>query len=103
MKYLLKTIERNVPAGADNSAFGETLTDAEVTYEFDSYLEAWEARNNYLGGEIIEAATGLPAKPTAKEAVTIRYKEEQASTEQFLKNVWWKEQEASLENKPAPF
>tara|TARA_R100000458_G_C8196213_1_gene188236 strand:+ start:51 stop:407 length:357 start_codon:yes stop_codon:yes gene_type:complete len=103
MKYLLKTIETNIPAESDYSAFGETLVDAEVTYEFNTYLEAWEARNNYHGGEIIEAATGLPAKPTAKEAFTIRYKEEQAATERFLKNVWWKEEEASLENKPAPF
>ena len=103
MKYLLKTFERNVPAESDYSAFGETLVDVEVTYGFSTYLEAWKARKDNHGGEIIEAATGLPAKPTGKEAATIRFKEEQESTERFLKNVWWKEQEASFENEPAPF
>ena len=103
MKYLLKTIERGVPAESDYSAFGERLVDAEVTYKFSTYLEAWKARNNYHGGAIIEAATGLPAKPTAKEAATIRYREEQASTSKFLRSVWWKDQEAAFDNQPAPF
>ncbi len=97
MKYLLKTIETNVaPDHIDYSPFGETLADAEVTYEFPTYLEAWKARNRNKGGEIIEAATGFPGKPTPKESEIIRYAEEQASTERFLREVWWKKEEAAF-------
>ena len=83
--------------------------DVEVTYEFPTYLEAWKARNRSHGGEIIEAATGLPGKPTSKEAEVIRYREEQESTERFLREVWWKKEEAALlgvnnyEDVSAPF
>jgi hypothetical protein len=111
MKYLLNTVETNVsdPDNIDYSPFGETLVDVEVTYEFPTYLEAWKARNRSHGGEIIEAATGLPGKPTSREAEVIRYTEEQESTERFLREVWWKKEEAALlgvnnyEDEPAPF
>ena len=113
MKYLLNTVETNVslidPDNIDYSPFGETLVDAEVTYEFPTYLEAWKARNRSHGGEIIEAATGLPGKPTSREAEAIRYTEERESTERFLREAWWKKEEDALlgvnnyEDGPAPF